>query len=170
MNLHHELSHRQHKEFVLALAKKIVQSKSLRDEFFELLINAESPIPQHAGWTLHHISDVDPEAVVPYLHVLLKHLDRPAHDAVKRGIVRALVPIDIPDDHIGHAADICFRFLENAKETIAVKVHSMSVLSNICQKIPELKEELAMQIEIQMPTGSAGFKSRGRKILKAIRG
>ena len=44
----------------------------------------------------------------------------------------------------------------------------MTVLYNITLKIPELADELKIIIEDQMPYGSAGFKSRGKKILKGL--
>jgi hypothetical protein len=44
----------------------------------------------------------------------------------------------------------------------------MTVLFNIVKKYPELKDELKMSIEDQLPYGSAGFKSRGRRILKSL--
>jgi hypothetical protein len=49
-----------------------------------------------------------------------------------------------------------------------VKVFGMTVLANLCEKLPELKNELRIIIEDQMPYGSAGFKSRGSKILKKL--
>ena len=44
----------------------------------------------------------------------------------------------------------------------------MDVLFNITKKFPELREELRLSIEDQMPFGSAGFLSRGTKILKLL--
>ena len=44
----------------------------------------------------------------------------------------------------------------------------MTVLSNIACQFPELKDELIMTIEEHMPFGSAGFVSRGRKVLNRL--
>jgi hypothetical protein len=44
----------------------------------------------------------------------------------------------------------------------------MTVLLNIVKYVPELKEELKIIIEDQMPYASAGFQSRGKKTLKAL--
>jgi hypothetical protein len=46
----------------------------------------------------------------------------------------------------------------------------MTVLANLAKKLPELKNELVPLIEDQMPFGSAGFISRGRKVLKELKG
>ncbi len=44
----------------------------------------------------------------------------------------------------------------------------MTVLEKICRKIPELKPELRLIIEEQLPHGSAAFKNRGNRILKRL--
>ena len=44
----------------------------------------------------------------------------------------------------------------------------MSVLLKIVRRYPELKQELKQLIEDQMPFGSAGFVSRGKRVLKAL--
>ncbi len=88
--------------------------------------------------------------------------------AVKRNTLKILQFVDIPEDLLGITADICFRLLNDGKEPIAVKVFAMTVIFNIVKKYPELNEELKISIEEQMPFASAGFKSRGNKILKAL--
>ena len=76
--------------------------------------------------------------------------------------------MDIPDDLLGITADICFSFLNSCQEPVAIRAHSMTILYNIVKKYPELKEELKVSIEDQIPYGSAGIKNRGNKILKAL--
>ncbi len=51
----------------------------------------------------------------------------------------------------------------------AVKAFAMQILCNICEKEPELANELMMIIEDQIPHSSIGFKNRGTKILKLLR-
>jgi hypothetical protein len=95
-------------------------------------------------------------------------LQVPRSDAVKRCIIGILQDADIPEVEEGILADRCFQFLNSAKETIAVKVFSMTVLFRIVKKYPELKMELKESIQSQLPFGSAGFKNRGQKVLKAL--
>ncbi|MFT6970886.1 MAG: hypothetical protein ACJAXX_001453 [Roseivirga sp.] len=44
----------------------------------------------------------------------------------------------------------------------------MTVLLYIARNVAELNNELKIIIERQMPSSSAGFKSRGNKTLKAL--
>ncbi len=64
--------------------------------------------------------------------------------------------------------DICFKYLEFPDEALAVKVFSMTVLGNLAKKYPEIKPELKLLIEDQLPHQTAGFKSRAKKILKQL--
>ena len=64
--------------------------------------------------------------------------------------------------------DICFKYLGSPKEALAVKVFSMSVLGNLAKKYPEIKSELKLIIEDQLPEQTAGFKSRAKKVLDQL--
>ncbi len=100
---------------------------------------------------------------------IIQHLHKPdIHDAVKRNIVRILQNVEIPEEHYGEVADVCFTWLEDPNVAVAIRVFSMSVLWNICQKEPELMPELRATIEDWIDYSSTGFKSRGNKVLKMI--
>jgi hypothetical protein len=90
-----------------------------------------------------------------------------AHVAVKRNIMRLLQDIEIPKQLYGTLTDKCFTLMD-PKETIAVRVFSMSVLASIAKQEPDLKRELRIVIEDQLPYASAGFLSRAKKVLKEI--
>ena len=62
----------------------------------------------------------------------------------------------------------CFKFLESSTEALAVKVFSMTVLSNLAKQYPEIVPEIKIVIEDQLPHQSAGFKSRAKKVLKDL--
>ncbi len=126
-------------------------------------------ITQRAAWPLSCCVVTHPELIEGHLSTILKFVKKPGnHEAVKRNTVRLLQFISIPKRFHGQIIDMCFGFLTDSKEPIAVKAFSMTVLANLVKGIPELKEELKIIIEDQMPYGSAGFKSRGSKVLKEL--
>ncbi len=88
---------------------------------------------------------------------------------MKRNTVRVLQDIEIPDNLKGILAEKCFEFLTSNQEPVAVRVFSMTILANMAKKLPDLKKELSIIIEDQMPFASAGFISRGTKVLKQIK-
>ena len=83
--------------------------------------------------------------------------------------MRLLQFIEVPKHAQGLVANLCFTFLQNIKEPIAIRVFAMTVLVNLSKTLPELKNELISIIEDQMPYGSPGFISRGRKSLKELK-
>ena len=126
-------------------------------------------VTQRAAWPLSYCVENHPSLIQPHLNVLLDHLKQPGlHDAVKRNTIRLLQFIEVPKRLQGKTADICFTYFNNKKEAIAIRVFSMTVLSNIAQQNPDLKRELKMIIEDELPMASAAFLSRARKVLKLL--
>jgi hypothetical protein len=126
-------------------------------------------VTQHAAWPLAICVEQHSALVTPHLVLLLKHLQKPGiHDAVKRNTIRLLQHIEIPKRLHGKVADLCFGYLSDNEENIAVRVFSMSVLEVITRERPELKRELQMIIEDHLPFASPGYLSRARKVLKKM--
>jgi len=135
----------------------------------QLFLENEYRVSQRAAMVLGHIHDKYPFLLQPFLPQIIKHLRKPdIHDAIKRNTVRILQNVEIPEEYYGEVADICFTWLEDPNVAVAIRVFSMTVLWNICQKVPELMPELKATIEDWLDYGSAGFKSRGKKVLKMI--
>jgi hypothetical protein len=140
---------------------------------FKLLVNTflEGPyrITQRAAWPLSYCVIQHPALVKPYLKTLLDHLHKDGiHDSVKRNTLRFLQFTDIPKRYHGIIVDLCFGYLHNKKEPVAIQVFAMTVLYNLAQVNPDLKQELKIIIEDQLPYGKPAFISRAKKILKFL--
>ncbi len=161
------------KEHSKAQCTKIVKwvgSSQLRfDELFHLFLNDEYRVIQRAAWPVSYCVDAYPILISKHWKTLMEHLKKPdLHDAVKRNSIRFMQEIDLPEKHHGAIMDLCFTYLQSPKESLAVKVFSMSVLANLAKYYPEIKPELKLVIEDQLPHQSAGFKSRAKKVLKQL--
>ncbi len=131
-----------------------------------VLVQGPSRVTERAAWLLSYCVENHPTLVKTHLKTLVPLLSKPdASDAVKRNLLRMMQFISLPKAQQGKVIDCCFTFLSNPKERIAVRVFAMTVLGRLANEIPELANELIPLIEDQMPYGSAGFNSRGRKIL-----
>ncbi len=168
MNLRTEILREYSKPQAIKIASYIGNDENRFSELMTLFLEKEYRVTQRAGWIVSHCSDKYPQLLHPYLEKIIHNLGSDIPVAVKRNTVRILQFVDIPESLMGELADFCFQYLSDSKEPIAVKVFSMTIIANITVKFPELKEELRMVIEDQMPYGSAGFISRGRKILKGL--
>ena len=160
------------KEHSKALTVRIVHYIGTDPERFKelmiLFFGKDNRLSQRASWAVGFCGLAHPELIYPHLKQMVANLDNPVHNAIKRNTVRILAELDIPDDLLGEIADVCFRLLDDPKEAIAIRVFSMSVCFNITKREPELANELKLIIEDHYPHGSAGFKSRARKILKDL--
>ncbi len=169
MDLRAEILREHSKPQALRIANWIGTDQQRFDQLIELFLNDHHRVAQRAAWILGFSAEAHPQLILPHLKSLLKNLQKPGiHDAVKRNALRIVALLELPDALMGLAADICFDFLANPKEPVAIRVHAMQVLYNISLKEPDLADELCLLIEDGMHHGSAGFRSRGRKILKAL--
>lgn len=152
---------------------QIVDYVGVSKERFKQLINiylaGPYRITQRAAWPLSYCVERHPELIVPHLKVVLDFLEKPGtHVAVRRNTIRLLQYIEIPRRFHARLINLCFAYLTSKKEPVAVKVFSMSVLAHLAKESPEIRKELKIIIEDQLPYGSAGFKSRAKKVLKEI--
>jgi len=68
------------------------------------------------------------------------------------------------------AMNYAFQYLENPKESIAVRAFSMRVLGKLYSIYPEIKEELKTLVEMNLEQNpSPGIENCGNKILKSLK-
>lgn len=151
---------------------KIVNFIGNDPEKFEVLMNLflydSYRVGQRSAWAVNYCATRHPHLIKPYLNKMIDYMHQTVHVAVKRNTLRLLQFIDIPEKLSGKIANICFEFLQSKDEPVAVKVFSMSVLAKICKTHPDLKNELKIIVEEQLPYSTAGFLSRAKKILKEL--
>lgn len=151
------------------LASKIGDDEEQFAELMEIFFAGPYRITQWSAQLISKCCDHHPQLILPYLGRMIDLLATDAHDAVKRNIVRTMQFVDIPEVHWDKTVEYCFRLLQSRTEPIAVKVFAMTVIANLCEKLPEIKNELRIVVEDQLPYGSPGFVSRGRKVLAGLK-
>lgn len=168
MNLRKEILKEHSKSQILKIVNYIDNDKNRFADLMRLFLENTYQVSQRAAMAVNYCASAYPELVFPYYKRMLENLNQPVHDAVKRNTLHIFQWIEIPEKLQGKTADICFKLLCSKNEPIAVQVFSMTVLHNLSKIHPDLKNELRIAIEEQMPYGSAGFISRGKKILKSL--
>jgi hypothetical protein len=168
MTLREELLREFSKKHTLYLKKQIGPNQEAFDELMTLFLGNEYRVTQRAAWVVSHCADEYPFLLQKHIKPMILNLQNDVNDSVKRNTVRALRDIEIPKDLHGITTEICFSLLKSGKEPVAIKIHAMVILQNIVKIYPELKDELKLSIEEQLPYGSAGFKNRGNKVLKSL--
>jgi hypothetical protein len=155
-----------------ALTDKIVSFIGADQARFNTLIAIflEGPyrVTQRAAWPLSYCVRNHPFLISRHYGSVLKILTKPGiHDAVKRNIMRLLQFVEIPTRYQGQVIEHCFHLMD-PKEPVAVRVFAMTVLANLATQYPDLKKELKLLIEDQLPFGSSAYLSRSKKILRQL--
>jgi hypothetical protein len=169
MDFRKEILKEHSKEQAHKLADYVGSNPSRFKSFVEVYLAGPYRVTQRAAWSLSIIAEQHPKLLAPHLKKLLDFLSKSGiHDSVKRNTMRLLQFIDIPKRNYGQVAELGFAYLQSKKEPIAVKVFAMTVLARIVKDEPDLRIELKMIIEDQLPYSSAAFISRAKKVLKEI--
>ncbi|HYG40159.1 MAG TPA: hypothetical protein VD908_16135 [Cytophagales bacterium] len=168
MDVKEALLKEQSKSQSLKIAGHIGNDPGKFSELMDLFLNGSYRITQRSAMVVNLCASKYPGLIIPYLEPVLLNLKNNVPEAVIRNTLRILQFVELPNALDGLAADICFSFLESSKTPVAIRVFAMTILFNICKKEPDLANELKILIEDQLPYSSAGFKSRGNKILREM--
>lgn len=136
----------------------------------EVLLQSPTQISQQAAWPLSICVERHPQLATPHLYAILNAASKPGvHPSVKRNVMRLLQFAHIPRRMEGKLLDLAFRFLLDKKEAIAVRVFSMTVIERLTEDKPDLRRELIVLIEEEVPFAGPAFRSRGMKIVRNSR-
>ena len=170
MNLREEILREHSKRQADKIIRYIGDDQKKFDALVELFLKGEYRVTQRAGWPLSYIAIAHPHLVKKHLKKLLLNAQKPdLHNAVIRNTVRLLQFVEIPKSLHGLAIETCFRFFNDRKQPVAIHCFSMTVLGNLVRIYPELKNELKLSIEAQLPYATAGFRARAKKVIKEIK-
>ena len=170
MNLREEILKEHSKAQGMKIAAWVGNNEKHFALLMQLFLKDEYRVVQRSAGIVSMVADRHPKLLLPYLNLLVKKTEEPNLPvAVKRNVVRILQIIPIPKKLQGAVMDMCFHFLADPKEAVAVRCFSMTVLANLSKEHPEIKNELhtlVMSVLEQKP--SAGIRARARKVLKEI--
>ena len=156
---------RNHTEYV---AHCIGNNEQEFGRLMNIVLYGREPVAQRAAWVMDACVETHPEFLSPYVETLIEALPQFVNNGVIRQVVKALTAQEIPEKLEGQLVDFCFCRLQSADTPVAIKVHCMQILANITARHPNLAGELRTVILEQTPRNSAGFASRGKKILKQL--
>jgi hypothetical protein len=173
MNIPEELlsDKTQSKAMALRVSDYACTSEKQFNELMACFTSDDNKLAQRAAWSMRWAAEKRPDLIIPHVGSLVKQLNRvDVHDAVIRNSLKVLeCVVNIPEEYHGAVLDACFGLLSDRKTPIAIKVFSMSLLFKLSNHYPEIKNELRLIVQENMELETAAFRSRGRKILQAIR-
>jgi hypothetical protein len=169
MNIKEALLKEHSKKQAELIGRTVIKSDILFKSLIKIYFGSDQKLAQRAAWALSHAVSKKPEIIFPYLKQLISHLHSSGlHDAVIRNGTKILETICIPEKHLGIATDLCFKLLSDQSVAIASKCYVMTTLCNITKKEPELRHELKLVIESQLPFATAAFQARSKRTLNIL--
>jgi hypothetical protein len=169
MDLEKELMKKQTLVQCNRIIKYIADDEKRFADLMKLFFKGEYRLTQHAAWPMSYCIRHYPFLVKPYFKKFIDQLsDSGCHSAAKRNIVRLLQFVEIPKRYQGGLMDICFRFISDPEEAIAVKAFSLTILAKLGEIYPEILPEIKTVIEARWEHETPAFHSRARKILKSL--
>jgi len=158
------------KEQARDIAEYIVKHPHEIESFMDVFHSEDWRYSQYLSHPLGFIAEHNPEVIHHYMPQLITWAasDVP-HKSIRRNIVRTWQFMNIEEDHCGDVYDLCYGFLIDPNEAVAVRAFSMSVVLHIVQRFPELAPDAILAIEQCMEKPTPGIRSRARKTLHALR-
>lgn len=151
------------------LAQRVLK-QNLLEQLVACALDPDHLLSSRAMWVLGHCSDLDYDALTRYHDKLIENLSTPGlHNGVIRNTLRLYQRHPVPEKYHSFLLDMCYGYIKDPSEAIAVRAFAMTVVFSISRPYPELLQELRMVLT--HPAGheeSPGIRSRVKHILKAI--
>jgi len=156
------------------IADKAVQyignDNELYDYVVELSLSEKSPLNWRAARAIELSTEKYPEFFMPHVNKIAGLYPNFSTPGLKRSYTKILANYieEISEDNLSVLIDISFKYLNSDSQDIAVRAYCMVFLYKVCEKIPELKNELKDSILLGFPYFSVGLKGASKKILKKL--
>jgi hypothetical protein len=150
------------------LAREVGNSKKNFGSLLDLALFENDPIAWRAAWILDASDEQYPGLASGSLSRIIKRLPHLKSTGSLRSLLRRLCRYQIEEVHQGILVNLCFGYMISERYPVAVKVHAMQILYHHVLLYPDLKEELVTLIRDQVSNNSAGFRSRGMKIINQL--
>jgi hypothetical protein len=160
-------------ELPSALEKELFVNKACRSEeiireLLQLSLSEPDPVAWRAAWVLDGCDETGPPLPENLIHKIVRNLSGIKSTGVIRSYLRLLCRHDIEEEEQGLLVDLCFKYVASGCYPVAVKVHSLEIIYRHVLLYPELRDELTAVILSQIDHSNAGFKARGKKVLKQL--
>ncbi|RMF02128.1 MAG: hypothetical protein D6772_03870 [Bacteroidetes bacterium] len=135
-------------------------------EVLQIFLGEDYRLVQRSAWVVGEIGLKQPELLAPHTTALLRALRAPLHPAVQRNGLRLIAEsgLRLPEEEEGQLVDLAFELLAAPRVPVAIRVHAMQVLANLCEPYPELVIELQPYLEDALKSSSAGMRSRAKRL------
>ena len=139
-------------------------------ELMACFLSDEVTVAQRAAQVVGDLGRRNPASLEPWWHEMLRAGQNPVHDAIRRNVARYFseLTLTLPPETERSLVRLLTGWSCDPKTPVAITVFSMQCVANRAQRFPDEANQIRAQIESRLPTESAGFQCRGKKILKQL--
>lgn len=156
---------------LVELAREAVLSNPDKyyDAMVEMAFSDDLKKSNRAARIITFINFENKELIKPYISRIIHNIEGMSSSKQMNFLYLLIDHVDLLDEEeLGVLVSFCFDWMISDKATPGVKVTSLEILLKVTRKIPELKDELMLIIEDQLPKNTKAFQSRGTRALKIL--
>jgi hypothetical protein len=168
MTLEELLSREQSRANTDQIVEIISQRPELFYDLWRIFSLNKNPVSRRAAWVIDILTETNNLLQSSHLMAMISMLPSFKADGLKRHSLRMLERNNLPEAKMGELVSLCFQYLENPKESVAVKMFSLKILNKLAQNEPDICSEVIDIIEMQMEESTPGFRSIGKKVIKNL--
>lgn len=130
----------------------------------------EVNVAQRAAQVVGNLGRNHPVMLEPWWEEMVTAAEEPVHDAIRRNVARYFseLELELPETLESRMVDSFTTWICEDKTPVAVAAFAMQFVADRCLRYPEHAQQVRQMIERKMDSASAGFQSRGKKILRQI--
>lgn len=150
------------------LIAEVIKSETHFNTLLQLALHEQDPLAWRACWVLDGSDERKPGLARKHISKIIQALPKLKSKGTLRSLLRLLSRYEIPEKDQGLLIDLCFSYLVSELYPVAVKAHAMQIIYHHVLLYPELKDELITVLRDQAENNTAGFKSRGNRLIKEM--
>ncbi len=140
------------------------------DILYQMAFSEKYPLNMRCANVCRLCCEQNPQMILPYLDELPEKIESNNTDGVKRGFLKIYAHCLKPQQfkNVDKLMEICFDYITDVKQALAVRVYCMDVAIKLCKLEPDLKYELIEIARFELESPMPGMQAKATKILKQL--
>lgn len=151
-------------------AQFVLENPETFPDLLDASLAQEYPLSMRASRVVYLCATADPDLIRPYLGELVEKMPE-LHD---RSVIRNFLHLfddfvgELSEEELGKLLHLCFEYVEDISQTIAIRTYGLRLLYLISQRVPEIKPEVISIIRFHSPEAPAGFQAQAYQIIRKL--
>ena len=137
----------------------LLKKPELLADFETIAFSDEYPFDMRASNVIEKADEVKHGFAQNLIPKIIQQLSVFKNDGPRRQFLRMLARYvhDIDEDYTGLLYDDCFAFACDPAQPVAVRHNALRVIAGLCERYPELENEIFSALELRIPEESGPF-------------